>query len=178
MMIDWNSAPEWATHYGSNSNWAHNNFWYNDEQYCYADDLYCEGEKFRFGEDHHMKNSQVLTIISTREKQVGSLDIEVISKDDKQTTSVDILDKVKSIQQQRAAEYEQDGGERSFAKIATIYNTLRGTELLPSDIALILTILKDVRAYSQDALHMDSIIDKVSYSSLWGELIIQERGGE
>lgn len=93
-------------------------------------------------------------------------------------SSTDILDKVKSIQQQRAAEYEQDGGERSFAKIATIYNTLRGADLLPSDIALILSILKDVRAYSQDSLHIDSIIDKVSYSSLWGELIIQERGGE
>jgi hypothetical protein len=92
-----------------------------------------------------------------------------------QLSSVDILDKVKSIQQQRAAEYEQDGGERSFAKIATIYNTLRGADLLPSDIALILSILKDVRFYSQDGLHMDSVIDKVSYSSLWGELIVQER---
>lgn len=93
-------------------------------------------------------------------------------------SSVDILTEVKSIQQQRAAEYEQDGGERSFAKIATIYNTLRGADLLPSDIALILCILKDVRAYSQNGLHMDSLIDKVSYSALWAELFIQERGGE
>ena len=80
------------------------------------------------------------------------------------------------IQLERAAEYEQEGGERSFAKIATIFNTLRNTELQPSDIALILSILKDVRFYSQEGLHKDSVIDKISYASLWGELIMEERG--
>lgn len=91
-------------------------------------------------------------------------------------TSTMLLDEVKSIQLERAAEYEQDGGERSFAKIATIFNTLRNTELQPSDIALILSILKDVRFYSQDGLHKDSVIDKISYTGLWGELVMEERG--
>lgn len=90
-------------------------------------------------------------------------------------TSIDFLNEVKDIQQQRAAEYEQDGGERSFQKIATIYNTLRGADLKPSDVALILSILKDVRFYSQEGLHMDSVIDKISYASLWAELVTQER---
>ena len=64
----------------------------------------------------------------------------------------------------------------TFSKIATIYNTLRGADLKPSDVALILSILKDVRLYSQDGLHRDSVIDKISYASLWGELIMEERG--
>lgn len=89
--------------------------------------------------------------------------------------STDLLDEVKSIQQQRAAEYEQDGGERSFAKIATVFNTYTGKDLLPSDIALIFEILKNVRFYAQNGLHRDSVIDKISYASLWGELVVEER---
>lgn len=90
-------------------------------------------------------------------------------------SSVQFLDKVKTIQEERGAEYEQGDGERSFAKIAAVFNTYRGKDLLPSDIALILEIMKNVRFYAQDRYHLDSVIDKVSYASLWAELVTEER---
>lgn len=90
-------------------------------------------------------------------------------------TSVDFLNIVKDIQVERGAEYEQEEGERSFEKIATVFNVYRGKDLLPSDIALILEIMKNVRFYAQDRYHLDSVIDKVSYGSLWAELVTQER---
>lgn len=93
----------------------------------------------------------------------------------KNKTSVDFLNIVKDIQEERGAEYEQEGGERSFEKIATVFNVYRGKDLLPSDIALILEIMKNVRFYAQDRYHLDSVIDKVSYASLWAELVTQER---
>lgn len=91
-------------------------------------------------------------------------------------TSIQFLDEVKRVQSERAAEYEQDGGERSFAKVATVFNTYRGTNLVPSDVALMLEILKNVRFYSQDGYHSDSVVDKISYGSLWAELVTEERG--
>lgn len=93
----------------------------------------------------------------------------------KYKTSVDFLNIVKDIQVERGAEYEQEEGERSFEKIATVFNVYRGKDLLPSDIALILEIMKNVRLYAQDRYHLDSVIDKVSYGSLWAELVTQER---
>lgn len=93
----------------------------------------------------------------------------------KYKSSVDFLNIVKDIQVERGAEYEQEGGERSFDKIATVFNTYTGKYLLPSDIALILEIMKNVRFYAQDRYHLDSVIDKVSYGSLWAELVTQER---
>ncbi len=95
--------------------------------------------------------------------------------DESPKTSVDFLNIVKSIQEQRAAEYEQEGGERSFDKIATVFNTYTGKDLTPSDVALILEILKNVRFYAQSGYHFDSVIDKVSYGSLWAELVTKER---
>lgn len=184
---NWAEAPDWPTHYGTCEEWKKGaTFWYNDKFYCYNDEagLY-EGEKFKFGEKDHISSEDMMKCLFSRpvsgyyqklkemlHNSQGNAESQLVYPE---TSSIDLLNQVKSIQEQRAAEYEQDGGERSFDKIAGIFNTLRGTELLPSDIALILSILKDVRFYSQDGLHMDSVIDKVSYSSLWAELVIKER---
>lgn len=104
----------------------------------------------------------------------GGTFIQVVPLDPPKT-SIQFLDEVKHIQSERAAEYEQDGGERSFAKISTVFNTYTGKDLAPSDIALILEILKNVRFYSQDGYHRDSVVDKISYGSLWAELVTEER---
>lgn len=89
--------------------------------------------------------------------------------------STDILNKVLDIQTERAKEYEQKGGERSFERIANIFNAYKGTNLLPSDIALMLRILKEVRSEHSDKVHLDSFIDGVSYESLRAELRIKEK---
>lgn len=93
----------------------------------------------------------------------------------KQLTSTDILSAVYDIQNERAKEYEQEGGENSFERIATIFNAYRGLNLLPSDVALILRILKEVRSEYSDNVHLDSFIDGVSYESIRAELRIAEK---
>lgn len=116
--------------------------------------------------------------VRTPEATLGALNkaisqAELLHK--KYKSSIDFLNIVKDIQGERGAEYEQEEGERSFDKIATVFNVYRGKDLLPSDIALILEIMKNVRFYAQDRYHLDSVIDKVSYGSLWAELVTKER---
>lgn len=98
-----------------------------------------------------------------------------MSNKQKQMTSIDILSAVYDIQNERAKEYEQEGGENSFERIATIFNAYRGLNLLPSDVALILRILKEVRSEYSDKVHLDSFIDGVSYESIRAKLRIAEK---
>lgn len=93
----------------------------------------------------------------------------------KQLSSIDILSAVYDVQNERAKEYEQEGGENSFQRIATIFNAYRDKDLKPSDIALILRILKEVRSEYSDKVHLDSFIDGVSYESIRAKLRIEEK---
>ncbi len=93
-------------------------------------------------------------------------------------TSVDFLNACKRIQEERAAEYEVDGAERSFDKIAIAFNAITGKELSAAEIALIFQILKDVRQFGKDRLHMDSLVDCISYASLKAELLFEQYNGE
>ena len=88
--------------------------------------------------------------------------------------SIEILQKAQEIQTQRGKEYElQQGGkqERSFNKLAEIFNLKTGKNITGAEVALLLQDLKDIRQWSTDKLHEDSIIDCVSYASLKGELL-------
>lgn len=169
--VDWGSAPEDADYFGQGLFWKYGKgtcdyFYHKEHRVWLAREHYQHPELCDDYQERPVKK------VSPEIEQ----EIQTVIDNHFTPTSINLLDEVKSIQEQRAAEYEQDGGERSFSKIATIYNTLRGSDLKPSDIALILSILKDVRLYSQDGLHRDSVIDKISYASLWGELIMEERG--
>lgn len=91
------------------------------------------------------------------------------------TTAVDILDKGKQILDQRGEEYETDSSkERSFPQVAIAFNAITGHEIKGSEVALMLQILKDVRQWSQDRLHEDSIIDCTNYSALKGQELFKE----
>jgi hypothetical protein len=90
------------------------------------------------------------------------------------TTSTDLLKRAIAIQEERASEYEQEGGERSMAKVVSAFNIISGREgdkaLSESDGLLIMCILKMVRGQSKKDPHRDSVEDFVSYSSLFGEV--------
>lgn len=92
--------------------------------------------------------------------------------------SIEILQTCADLQAERGAHYDTQGTEeRSGAKVAAMFNTLRGTELEESDIYLILEFVKLSRQYSNPGrLHGDSVLDKTSYSSLWGEALFREHG--
>lgn len=95
---------------------------------------------------------------------------------DKQKSAVDYLNECVEVQKQRGEQYDSSGtGERSFSACADAYNAITGGKLKGSDICLIFQILKDVRQYSNPSrLHEDSVLDKVSYSSLHAEELNKE----
>ncbi len=158
--VDWSLAPKWATHVYTYLNQL---VWCNDTQY-----------KFNLSDSGGFFGScgelsiEYMTFIGERPKVT-------ILKDS--LTSIAILTNVLDIQSERAKEYEQAGGERSFERIANIFNAYKGTNLLPSDVALMLRILKEVRSEHSDKPHIDSFIDSTSYESLRCELRIKEKAG-
>ena len=84
-------------------------------------------------------------------------------------TAPQLLNKALTIQEQRAAQYDQAGGERSAGKVAAMFNIAKGAQVVTeSDVWLMLTILKIVRGEANGP-HADSVLDLVSYSSLYGE---------
>lgn len=86
-------------------------------------------------------------------------------------TSVDFLNKCITLQTERGAEYntKTKQEERSFAAVATIFNTKTGKNITAAEVCLLLQDLKDVRQWSQDRFHADSVEDSVSYASLKAE---------
>lgn len=90
-------------------------------------------------------------------------------------TAIEFLNDCIDVQSQRGKEYQGDDNERSFQTVADAFNTITGRDLKASDICLILTTLKLVRQYSDpNRLHADSLLDGVSYMSLWAEELTRE----
>jgi len=120
-----------------------------------------------------LKQSQIQNIPS-EDVSLEELILAFPDEDFFPKTSKDFLKKCIEVQDERASEYEQNGAERSFNKVATAFNAITGKNLSAAEIALILQILKDVRAWSAESLHMDSLIDGISYASLKAELLVDE----
>lgn len=91
--------------------------------------------------------------------------------------AIELLEQGKNIMQQRGAEYESDSEqERSFNSVAVAFNAITGKNLTAAEVALLLQVLKDVRQFSQDRLHEDSVIDCVNYAALKGEELYKQYG--
>lgn len=92
------------------------------------------------------------------------------------TTSTEYLTACAQIQSERAKQYDASGtGERSFEAAAEAFNCVTGKNLRGSDVCLIMEMVKLVRQYSDPTrLHEDSVLDAVSYSSLWAEELTKE----
>jgi hypothetical protein len=90
--------------------------------------------------------------------------------------ALDLLKKGAEIIGQRGEEYETTtgDGERSFNAIATAFNAITGKSVTAAEVALMLQITKDVRQWSQDRLHEDSVIDCVNYAALKGEELYKQ----
>jgi hypothetical protein len=95
-------------------------------------------------------------------------------------TAVEFLNACAAVQSERGKQYDASGtGERSFAAAASAFNAATGKSLTGSDVCLLLTMVKLVRQYSSpDRLHHDSLLDGVSYLSLWAEELTKELQGE
>lgn len=89
--------------------------------------------------------------------------------------STQILSACIEVQAERGKDYDTEGeGERSFGSTATAFNAITGKYLTAAEVCLLLQVLKDVRQFSQDRLHEDSVLDGVSYASLKGEELYKQ----
>lgn len=91
-------------------------------------------------------------------------------------TAKDYLNECIEVQNQRGEQYDSKGtGERSFAAAASAFNAMTGQNLKVSDVCLLFTCVKAVRQYSDTTrVHEDSLLDLVSYASLWAEELNKE----
>jgi hypothetical protein len=91
-------------------------------------------------------------------------------------TAKDYLNECIEVQNQRGEQYDSKGtGERSFAAAASAFNAMTGSNLKGSDVCLLLACVKAVRQYSDPSrVHEDSLLDLVSYASLWAEELNKE----
>lgn len=86
----------------------------------------------------------------------------------------DILQAAAKHMQDRAATYDQQGGERSIGKTVAMFNTLTEHGLTDEQGWLFMTCLKMVRA-QQGRYRADSYEDGAAYFALAGESAAQER---
>lgn len=99
-----------------------------------------------------------------------------VSNDPKCKTATDLLRRSIEIQDERALDYDQPGGERSMGKVVQAFNAIKGREVLvESDGWLLQVLLKMVRDQSRQHAHRDSCEDLVSYGSLYSEARLSGR---
>lgn len=93
-------------------------------------------------------------------------------------TSVQLLGQARDIQEQRARDYDQPGGERSMEATVKAFNIITRREgdraLSESEGWLLMQVLKDVRDRSTKKPHRDSLEDCISYAALKGEARLKE----
>jgi hypothetical protein len=85
----------------------------------------------------------------------------------------EILDAAAGHMRDRAATYDQPGGERSMGKTVAAFNVITGRDLSESEGWLLMQILKDVRDRQRSEPHRDSLEDCVAYSALKAEARLQ-----
>lgn len=90
----------------------------------------------------------------------------------------DLLAKAKKHMDDRAATYDQPGGERSMERTVNAFNIMTGrvgsARLSESEGWLLMQILKDVRDRQRPNAHQDSLEDCVAYAALKAEARFKE----
>jgi hypothetical protein len=86
-----------------------------------------------------------------------------------------LLDAAAGHMRDRAATYDQPGGERSMGRTVQALNAILGREALTeSEGWLLLQILKDVRDRQRATPHRDSLEDGIAYAALKAEARLKE----
>ena len=83
--------------------------------------------------------------------------------------AIDILNQSKNTLIARGQEYDQPQGERSMARIVAVFNAHHDTQLTEEQGWHFMQIVKDVRFFTKDSYHHDSVVDGVNYAALRGE---------
>lgn len=81
----------------------------------------------------------------------------------------ELLDRAAAHMYDRASTYDTLGGERSMGKAVAAFNAITGRAITESEGWLLLQVLKDVRNFSRNKPHQDSLEDCIAYSALKAE---------
>lgn len=199
-MIDWSKAPG-ATVYADGDFWSQDRempsraYFYSFELIgCIDAERYSSIDNLKeFGDFEINPDAVLLPYQTSKDKSHGDIEIktdnitkahkkmnEIVSKDkecvSRESISVQYLNRCKAVQAERGKQYDSEGaGERSFDAAAQAFNALTGEKLNGSDVCLLLTCLKVVRQNSDKSrIHDDSLLDGISYLSLWAEELTNE----
>lgn len=202
MAIDWSKAPEGAEFYAcGNFYWHDSNglivfisatfhdsgfskkSTYSKEELMRKSD-YCERPQQWPETDERINNigrnrtEDDMGHYNRNADEALNSELSVYSKPTEPKKAVEFLNACAAVQSERGKQYDASGtGERSFAAAASAFNAATGKSLTGSDVCLLLTMVKLVRQYSSpDRLHQDSLLDGVSYLSLWAEELTKELG--
>jgi len=193
-IVNWNDAPKDAVAFGSVGTAGKPVFVFNDG-YQYA----VSGERFKFGKGVAFREDEItiesvrptISLTSTewpetderinnigRNRTDDDLGHYPVLEPTEPKTAIEFLNACTAVQSERGKQYDASGtGERSFAAAASAFNAATGKSLTGSDVCLLLTMVKLVRQYSSpDRLHQDSLLDGVSYLSLWAAELTSELG--
>ena len=178
-MIDWSKAPKGSEFYGQGL------FFKVDK---YGDVLYWNGTKGWISTEAWHRPAEC-NDYEKRPQEWPETDerINAIAQngntgedyqDSQPKTAAEFLNACVAVQSERGKQYDASGtGERSFAAAASAFNAATGKSLTGSDVCLLLTMVKLVRQYSSPGrVHHDSLLDGVSYLSLWAEELTKELG--
>jgi hypothetical protein len=183
--VDWNDAPDGAIALGK-AGVRKNLVWVFKDGYQY---VHKKHGKFLFSDVGITFRQHEIEIISVRPTVQQWPDdedrIDVVAQNGNTgehyapthpVTAVEFLNACVAVQSERGQQYDPNGkGERSFAAAAVAFTALTGKPLVGSDICLIIELVKKVRQYSKpDRIHHDSLLDSVSYDSLWAAELIKE----
>lgn len=203
-IVNWNDAPKDAVAFGSVGAAGKPVFVFNDGyQYAVSGERFKFGKGVAFREDEITIESvrPTISLTSTQwpetDERITAIaqngntgehyETKVLTIDEfeklgetlrEPKTAVEFLNACAAVQSERGKQYDASGtGERSFAAAASAFNAATGKSLTGSDVCLLLTMVKLVRQYSSpDRLHQDSLLDGVSYLSLWAEELSKELG--
>lgn len=89
-------------------------------------------------------------------------------------TAPDLLNAAAKHMADRAATYDQPGGERSMGKAVAAFNAITGRDLSEAEGWLLLQLLKDARLFASTAYHADSAEDCIAYAALKAEARAKE----
>lgn len=179
----WKDAPEWANWLAQDGDDSAMWCWYREkpeaESLEFSDGTISAFASSRgevIGNWQYTLEQRPSHVVESTEKVFGPVEPLESPLKTELKTSIDYLHDCIAVQSDRGKEYDQQGtGERSFAAAAQAFNAATGKNLTGSDVCLVLEMVKLVRQYSSpNRLHADSVLDKVSYSSLWAEELTRE----
>ena len=90
------------------------------------------------------------------------------------TDAVSFLNDAAKTMKQRGKVYDNSNKERSMKATVEAFNAITGNEMTESEGWLLLSLLKQVRQFSQEKYHEDSALDGVAYTALLAESLSNE----